>query len=146
MIEWQNDPHSDSDDTSLYANLHLTLPGSIRYTFSVSQEGLKDSDKSGVSGYLVVYTVLTLKNASGENLSVDGLLYHTVLTKNLGSFSEWRDILDVSKVTGYNMVHHTPIQALGSLNACYSLKDQVAVDPVFDSDGKCCTLDERIRG
>ena len=72
-----------------------------------------------------------------ELLPLDAVQVHTVLPKLLGRFSEWKDRLRVSYVSGYNMLHFTPLQKLNSgSNSSYSISDQLQINPAFSITGE----------
>lgn len=65
---------------------------------------------------------------------MDCIQCQTVLTKNLGPLSTWKDKFLVAKETGYNMIHFTPVHVIGSSNSAYCLSDQQNLDPRYETN------------
>ncbi|XP_035698387.1 glycogen debranching enzyme-like isoform X2 [Branchiostoma floridae] len=135
-LKWQYYSQSRCDDSDRYAELQLKLAGSFQYFFSYDNSGNK---KHG-SGYFVVDPLLPLPG--GDVLPLDSICIQTVLSKCIGPFSNWERCVRVSKETGYNMVHFTPIQALGESNSSYCISDQMRINPAFEEDGRTLTYDD----
>ncbi|XP_075567795.1 glycogen debranching enzyme isoform X4 [Pelecanus crispus] len=129
-LSWHN-PTGKEDDSDKYCKLDLQISGSYQYYFCLGNE------KSG-GGYIVVDPILHV-GADNHVLPLDCVTLQTFLAKCLGPFHEWEDRLKVAKETGYNMIHFTPLQKLGLSRSCYSLADQLEVNPDFSSHNKKCT-------
>ncbi|KAJ7395271.1 glycogen debranching enzyme [Pitangus sulphuratus] len=129
-LSWHN-PAGKEDDSDKYCKLDLQISGSYQYYFTLGKE------KSG-GGYIVVDPILHV-GADNHVLPLDCVTLQTFLAKCLGPFHEWEDRLKVAKETGYNMIHFTPLQKLGLSRSCYSLADQLEVNPEFSSHNKKCT-------
>ncbi|KAG8436633.1 hypothetical protein GDO86_007656 [Hymenochirus boettgeri] len=126
-LQWHN-PTGREEDSDKFCKLDLKIAGSFQYHFSQGDQ------KSG-EGYIVVDPVLRV---GGDNqvLPLDCITLQTFLSKCLGPFDEWEDRLKVAKESGYNMVHFTPLQTLGESRSCYSLADQLQLNPDFSHPGK----------
>ncbi len=56
----------------------------------------------------------------------------SVLSKSLGPISEWASRLEVTRHSGYNMIHFTPIQLLYHVsNSSYAITDHHQLNPIF---------------
>lgn len=97
--------------------------------------------KADGQGYFLVDPTLEV-GTEGEQITMDCIQCQSVLAKCLGPFHEWEGRLYVSKASGYNLVHFTPIQALGTSNSSYSIKDQLQLNPVFNNQGQNFGFDD----
>ncbi|XP_039591819.1 glycogen debranching enzyme isoform X1 [Polypterus senegalus] len=128
VLDWFN-PTGREDDSDKFCKLDLQIAGSFEYYF-----GYGDKPKSG-GGYIVVDPVLHV-GADNHILPLDCISIQTYLAKCLGPLDEWLDRLRVAKESGYNMIHFTPLQTLGLSRSCYSLADQLELNPDFSRPGK----------
>nr|XP_055058383.1 glycogen debranching enzyme isoform X1 [Misgurnus anguillicaudatus]XP_055058385.1 glycogen debranching enzyme isoform X1 [Misgurnus anguillicaudatus]XP_055058386.1 glycogen debranching enzyme isoform X1 [Misgurnus anguillicaudatus] len=127
-LDWIN-PTGREDDSDKFCTLNLQISGSYQYYF-----GHGDEEKSG-GGYIVVDPVLRV-GADNHVLPLDCISIQTYLSKCLGPLDEWLDRLRVAKEAGYNMIHFTPLQTLGKSRSCYSLADQLELNPDFSPPGQ----------
>ncbi|KAJ3611144.1 hypothetical protein NHX12_021160 [Muraenolepis orangiensis] len=143
-LEWVNPAGQQEDDCDKFCKLDLLVAGSYQYYF-----GCGADEKVG-SGYIVVDPVLRV-GEDNHALALDCITVQTYLAKCLGPLDEWLGRLRVAKETGYNMIHFTPLQKLGRSRSCYSLSDQLDLNPEFSPPGKNYTwsdvgaLVERLR-
>ncbi|KAG1659081.1 Glycogen debranching enzyme [Nymphon striatum] len=128
-LSWHHESEN-KDDSALYAEVKLSDPGSFHYYFRSDK-----SDERLGCGYFLVHPFLYV-GLDPQPLSLDSIQCQTVLSKLLGPLSEWEERLLVTKESGYNMIHFTPIQALGGSNSAYSLLNQHRLNPRFNDDDK----------
>uniref|UniRef100_A0A8C2DDU8 Glycogen debranching enzyme n=1 Tax=Cyprinus carpio TaxID=7962 RepID=A0A8C2DDU8_CYPCA len=128
VLDWIN-PTGREDDSDKFCTLDLKISGSYQYYF--------DKEKSG-DGYIVVDPVLRV-GEDNHVLPLDCISIQTYLSKCLGPLDEWLDRLRVAKEAGYNMIHFTPLQTLGVSRSCYSLADQLELNPDFSPPGQTYT-------
>ncbi|XP_042353402.1 LOW QUALITY PROTEIN: glycogen debranching enzyme-like [Plectropomus leopardus] len=128
VLAWSY-PTGKEDDSDKFCSLDLKIAGSYQYFF-----GHGDTERSA-GGYIVVDPVLRV----GEDdhvLPLDCISIQTYLSKCLGHLDDWPDRLRVAKESGYNMIHLTPLQTLGESRSCYSLADQLNLNPEFSPPGQ----------
>ena len=75
-------------------------------------------------------------------LPLDSIACQTVLSKLLGPLHTWKDKLEVAAKSGFNMIHFTPIQALGLSKSAYSLADQLSLNSSFSTPEAEATFDD----
>ena len=68
--------------------------------------GINNNDLQVGSGYFFVSPHLS---CGGLELGLDSIVCQTVLSKLLGPLDSWMDKLEVADMSGYNMIHFTPI-------------------------------------
>ncbi|XP_046879349.1 glycogen debranching enzyme-like isoform X1 [Hypomesus transpacificus] len=127
-LDWVNAAGKE-DDSDKFCKLDLKVAGSYQYYF-----GCGNDEKVG-GGHIVVDPVLRV-GEDNHALPLDCVTIQTYLAKCLGTLDEWPDRLRVAKETGYNMIHFTPLQKLGLSRSCYSLADQLELNPDFSPPGK----------
>ncbi|XP_069703236.1 glycogen debranching enzyme isoform X2 [Periplaneta americana] len=137
-LQWESDEDTQAgDDTSNFAEVSIRRAGSFHYYFIY--DGSEGPGPQG-SGFFTVDPVLTY--GSDEVLPLDCIQCQTVLAKSLGPYKTWEKKLKVTKESGYNMIHFTPIQELGDSNSSYSLSDQHKLNPIFSDSNKEITISD----
>ncbi|RNA36596.1 glycogen debranching enzyme isoform X1 [Brachionus plicatilis] len=120
-----------NDEFNKFVDINCHLPGAFNYYFTYAEQS---EPKKGGSNFLVD-PKLCLKD--GRVVQAESLQFHTFLSKLLGPLDEWKSRLQVSKETGYNMIHFTPVQGLSrESNSSYSIRDHLNLVEPADSNGK----------
>ncbi|ESO09331.1 hypothetical protein HELRODRAFT_109597 [Helobdella robusta] len=135
-LSWMNESVQKSDNYNSYAEVNMVIAGSYNYYFTIN-----GTLKANGGGYFLVDPILRT-GSMDDRLPLDSICCQTVMPKLLGPFLEWASRLMVSKESGYNMIHFTPIQELGKSDSCYCLKDQRKLDPRYSSKDKTFTMDD----
>ena len=115
-IPWIFSTKKPTWDPDRYIDIELEIAGPYRFTYTAERPG----EKREGSGYFVVDPYL--------GYSPDSIACQTYITKLLGPLSEWKQRLMTAKEAGYNMVHFTPVQHLGSSRSAYSISNQLKID------------------
>lgn len=68
------------------------------------------------------------------NLPLNGLAILTVVSKWMGSITQWRRHFEEASQRGYTMLHWTPLQERGESQSPYSLRNQLKFDPTISTD------------
>ncbi|XP_067892976.1 glycogen debranching enzyme isoform X1 [Heterodontus francisci] len=136
LLQWQNT--IGKDDSDRYCAIDLHMSGSFQFHF-----GHGSNQKIG-AGFIVVDPILHVGH-DNHVLPLDCICAQTFLSKCLGQLDEWEDRLTVSKESGYNMIHFTPLQTLGLSRSCYSLADQLELNPDFSRPDKTHTWSDVAR-
>ena len=118
-LPWKYCTKQPQWDPDRYVNLELEYAGAYRFVYKSENSPEREEG----SGYFVVDPNL--------GYSPDGVACQTYITKLLGPLSEWKCRLQVAKECGYNMVHFTPIQQLGSSRSAYSISNQLRLDSSY---------------
>ncbi|XP_063230044.1 glycogen debranching enzyme [Bacillus rossius redtenbacheri] len=137
-LEWRFASEASTDMTAAFAELSLRRPGSFHY-YLVCDDS--ESADPRASGFFTVDPELRFGDG-GPVLPLDCVQCQTVLAKSLGPFPSWERKLRVTKESGYNMVHFTPIQELGGSNSSYSLSDQLKLNPIFSEEGRQVNIED----
>lgn len=122
QLQWNYSTKEAHWDPDRYIELEIDLPGSYRFVYGSGNTAASEDGVEG-SGYFVVDPNLSY--------SLDSLTCQTYISKLLGPLSEWKQRLQMAVECGYNMIHLTPIQQLGSSRSAYSLSDQLSIDSSY---------------
>lgn len=124
-LTWISKGNQPCWDPDRYIVLPLIAAGAFRlvWTFDNNSTGPLEGH-----GYFVVDPDL--------GYSPDSISCQTVITKLLGPLTQWRSRLAVSHNCGYNMIHFTPPQQLGSSRSAYSISNQLRLDLSYLPPGR----------
>ena len=104
----------------------VNFPRAGTYTIQLQYKDREtETIKKANADYLVVEADVTV---GGETMPMDALVIQTVLSRSLGPYTRWSELLLRQKELGYNMIHFTPLQELGASQSLYSLADQLKLN------------------
>lgn len=124
-LAWSYNTKQPNWDIDRYIDIPLTTAGpySLKWTL---ENDISIGPVIG-HGYFLVSPDL--------GYSPDSISCQTYITKQLGPLTQWRDRLEVAHQSGYNMIHFTPPQQLGSSRSAYSISNQLKVDSSYLPSG-----------
>ncbi|XP_048587758.1 glycogen debranching enzyme-like isoform X2 [Nematostella vectensis] len=133
-LVWTCSQKGKCDNGDRHAEIKVHQAGSFHFyiTFENCEKEKASSDQK-CSGYFTVDP--TLRINPKEILPLDSVCLQTVLSKCLGPLSQWSARLQISRDSGYNVIHFTPISELGSSHSSYSIVDQLKLNCRFDEPG-----------
>lgn len=121
-LEWTFSTRLPTWDPDRYVEIELQYAGPYRFYYT--KEGKEGQEGSG---YFLVEPDL--------GYSPEGICCQTYITKLLGPFEEWKSRLTVGREAGYNMLHFTPVQQLGSSRSAYSISNHLRMDSIYFHSG-----------
>lgn len=121
-LEWTFSTREPTWDPDRHIEIELEYAGPYRFYYTKG----KGEEKEG-SGYFLVEPDL--------GFSPEGVCCQTYITKLLGSFQDWPSRLSTAREAGYNMIHFTPIQQLGSSKSAYSISNHLRMDSAYFQSG-----------
>lgn len=116
-------------DVDIYCEIELNRSGTYHFYFCY-----KDSVDKKPNGalYIQVEPMLHVGPPGAQKIiPLDSIRCQTFLAKCLGPLNTWEAKLRVAKESGYNVIHFTPVQELGGSRSCYSLRNQLKLNPEF---------------
>ena len=96
---WEKSKHEWISISDYFVDFTPKRNGSYRFQIRVGDEIILES-------YLVI-------NPKIPNQDFNSLCIQTLLPKQMGHISYWDDVTKFTKMSGYNMIHFTPLQKLG---------------------------------
>ncbi|XP_037040350.1 glycogen debranching enzyme isoform X3 [Bradysia coprophila] len=127
-------PHTEIKELDVYCEIEIRRAGSFHFYFTYDGS---DSTTPQGSFYIQIEPNITVgADGSSQVIPLDAIRCQTVLSKCLGPLSSWDSKLIVSKNSGYNVIHFTPVQELGASRSGYSIANQHRVNPEFSDVSK----------
>ncbi len=129
-LKWIYPSSGKYDDSNRYVFISCCKPGAFHYYFTINETTTIENLNG--QGYFLVEPELIWPDGTREILEQDCITCQSVLSKSLGPISEWSSRLEVSRHSGYNMIHFTPIQLLYHVsNSSYAITDHHKLNPLF---------------
>lgn len=123
-LDWVFSTRLPTWDPDRHVEIKLEFAGPYRFRYTRDR---KEGEEQEGSGYFLVEPNL--------GYSPEGICCQTYITKLLGPFTEWERRLRIAKEGGYNMIHFTPIQQLGSSRSAYSISNHLRMDSTYFKSG-----------
>ena len=125
-LEWTYTSKREEWDPDRFVDILLTVPGPFKLEWKLSSQPPSSPPSPG-HGFFLVEPDL--------GLSPNSICCLTHITKLLGPLTEWRGRLSPAHQGGYNMLHFTPPQQLGSSRSGYSIANQLKLDSSYLPSG-----------